>query len=106
MEWLFANPEAAAAAEATAAATQVAQDDEALAAMVAEALNVEGGQPQEVRGAVGRGGVGAVWRRRSVLRGAMLGLRGAMLQQPLAQGVRAGAWVRFLVLAHGHSQDS
>lgn len=43
MEWLFANPQAAAAAEAAAAANQTAADDEQLAAMVAEALSVEGG---------------------------------------------------------------
>jgi hypothetical protein len=50
MEWLFANPEAAAAdAEAAggaggaaAGASQAAADDEALAAMVADALTVDG----------------------------------------------------------------
>ncbi|KAI7840919.1 hypothetical protein COHA_005351 [Chlorella ohadii] len=42
MEWLFANPEAAAAAEASTAQQQGPGDDEQLAAMVADALSAGG----------------------------------------------------------------
>lgn len=52
MEWLFANPEAAAAAEASTAQQQGPGDDEQLAAMVADALSAGGkrlGMLEEVR---------------------------------------------------------
>ena len=68
MEWLFANPEAAAAADTTAATAQQAGDDEQLAAMVADALAVDGrrlGMLAEVSGRlVLSEGVALPWRHR------------------------------------------